>query len=158
MEHKQTHPDLKHSDLYQFKRNVSKCWIKKNESKTYRRLRKGPGRWASQVPRSLRFDGEDHWPYSFSGYTGRHRCSLCNKFTNMYCLKCRVNLCCHSARNCFTTFHTEEKGKVVHLPAFLMLHSYSDQECDVDNPDKEPHDTESVPSDLESDPEYIQEN
>ena len=70
LEHKQTHPNLKHLDLYTFKRNVSECWIKKNESKTYRRLRKGPGRWASQVPRSLRFDGEDHWPYSFLDILG----------------------------------------------------------------------------------------
>ena len=76
----------------------------------------------------------------------------------MYCPKYWVNLCCQNARNCFIAFHTEDKGKVVHLPAFLMPHSDSDQESDVDNPDNEPHDTESVPSDLESDPEYIQEN
>ena len=75
----------------------------------------------------------------------------------MYCLKCRVNLCSHNKIKYFIAFHTEDKDKVVYLPAFLVPHSDSDQESDVDNPD-EPHDTESVPSDLESDPEYIQEN
>ena len=63
LEHDLTHPDLKHLDLYQFKRSVSECWIKKNVPKEYRRLRNRPGRPASQVPRSLRFDGEDHWPH-----------------------------------------------------------------------------------------------
>ena len=65
LEHDLTHPDLKHLDLYQFKRSVSECWIKKNVPKEYRRLRNRPGRPASQVPRSLRFDGEEHCPHCF---------------------------------------------------------------------------------------------
>ena len=96
-------------------------------SKDYGTLPVGPGRSGALVPRVLRFDGEDHWTHCFSGYKDRHRCALCNSFTNMYCLKCQVNLCCHSATNCFTPFHTEDKDKVVHLPAYLMTHSDSDQ-------------------------------
>ena len=75
------------------------------------------GRSASQVPRNLRFDGKDHWPHCFSGYNGKLHCALCNHHTNMYCLKCEVNLCYQSARNCFTAFHTEDNNKVVNLPA-----------------------------------------
>ena len=114
-----------------------------NQCIDYRRLRNTEGRLASQVPRTVRFDGKDHWPHCFSVYTNRHRSALCRSLTNMYCIKCQVHLCCHAKRNCFTPFHTEDKNRVIHLPT--LPHSDSDQEKDLDEPD-----TESALSELDS--------
>ena len=87
LEFKRTHHGEKHLDLYHFKRSVSEVWIKQNNSRgdiSYRELRHGAGRPGEQVPRALRFDGKEHLPHCFSGYTDRHRCALCNAQTNMY--------------------------------------------------------------------------
>ena len=117
--------------------------MEQNQCIDYRRLHNTEGRLASQVPRTLRFDGKDHWPHCFSGYDSRHRCAQCRFFTNMFCIKCKVHLCCHAKRNCFTRFHTEDKKKVIHLPT--LSHSDSDQETDVDEAE-----TVSAPSESES--------
>ena len=159
LEHKRTHPDLKCLNLYEFKRNVSECWLKQNVPTEHRRLRNRSGRPASHVPRGLRFDGKDHWPHCFSGYDGRARCVHCNSFTNMYCLKCEVSLCCNFMRNCFISYHTEDNNEIIFLPEWLMPHpdfsqsesDLDDPESDLDDPDSEPYDTESDSADPESD-------
>ena len=93
------------------------------------------GRPASQVPRIVRFDGKGHWPHCTCGYYNRHRCALCKRLTNMYCIKCNVHLCCHRKRNCFTPFHTEDKGKIIHLN--YADSDQSDQESDADELESE---------------------
>ena len=124
LEFKRTHHGEKHLDLYHFKRSVSEVWIKQNNSRgdiSYRELRHGAGRPGEQVPRALRFDGKEHLPHCFSGYIDRHRCQLCKAQTNMYCTTCEVFLCCMAKRNCYIPFHTEDRGRLVRTPAFLLL-------------------------------------
>ena len=60
----------------------------------------------------------------------------------MFCIKCKVHICCHAKRNCFIRFYTEAK-KVIHLPT--LFHSDSDEETYVDEPE-----TVSAPSESES--------
>ena len=147
LEFNRTHPGEKHLDLYHFKRSVSEVWIKQNTSKEYHILRYGSGRVAEAVPRVLRFDGEDHFPHSFSGYNDRHRCALCKHLTNMFCMKYEGFLCCSGKRNCYTPFHTELKGQLVCTPAYLLL---PDNETESDS-DSDPQNTQSVPSNPDSD-------
>ena len=135
LEHRKTFPGEKYLDLYDFKRYVSECWMKQNECTAYCRLRNAEGRPASQVPRPVRFDGKGHWPHCTCGYYNRHRCALCKRLTNMYCIKCNVHLCCHGKRNCFTPFHTEDKGKIIHLN--YADSDQSDQESDADELESE---------------------
>ena len=106
--------------------------MEKNQYAGYCRLSNTEGRLASMVPRTLRFDGKKHWPHCFSGYNSRHRCQQCKLMTNMFCIKCKVHLCCHGKRNCFTRFHTEDqyRDRVINLPT--LSHSDSDQDTDVD--------------------------
>ena len=73
----------------------------------------------------------------------RHRFAQCRSLTNMFCIKCKVHLCCHAKRNCYTRFHTEVMNNVIHLPT--LSHSDSDQETDVDEAE-----TVSAPSESES--------
>ena len=53
----------------------------------------------------------------------------------MYCIKCQAHLCCQGNRNCYTPFHTEDKGKIIHLN--YSDSDQSDQETDADEPDSE---------------------
>ena len=159
LEPNQTHPGVKFLDLYQFKRNVSECWIKQNVTEDHPKRR--PVRSALQVPRKLRFDGKGHLPHCFSEHDGRSHCAHCKRFTNMYCLKCEVHLCCHYERNCWISYHTEDENEIVSLPVWLSTHEdvtqieseVDDLESDVDDLDSEPHDTKS---DF-ADPEYSEE-
>ena len=112
-----------------------------NQSIDYRRLRNTEGRLASQVPRTVRFDGKDHWPHCFSVYTNRHRSALCRGLTNMYCIKCQVHLCCHAKRNCFTPFHTKDKVKIIHL-------NYSDSDQSDHDSDADELESENALSDF----------
>ena len=137
LEFNRTHPGEKHLDLYHFKRSVSEVWIKQNTSKEYRTLRHGAGRLAEAVPRVLRFDGEDHFPHSFSGYNDRHRCALCKQLTNMFCMIYEGFLCCSGKRNCYTPFHTELKGQLVRTPAYLVPPD-NETESEIDSPDSDP--------------------
>ena len=123
LEHKKTYPGEKHLDLYAFKRYVSEVWMEKNQYSGYCRLSNTGSRLAAMVPRKLRFDGKKHWPHCFSGYNSRHRCQQCKLMTNMFCIKCKVHLCCHSKRNCFTRFHTEDqyRNRVINLPTLFYF-------------------------------------
>ena len=95
------------------------------------------GRRSSEVPYRLRFDKKDHWPHAFSGWDGRVHCVNCKNQTNMFCLKCEVPLCCHSTRNCFLTYHTEENNQIVCLPEWLEPHlDLSQSESDPDDPEE----------------------
>ena len=69
----------------------------------------------------------------------------------MFCMKCEVFLCCQGKRNCYTGFHTEDKGTLVHTPAYLVPPPDSETEGEIDNPDTDPQDTQSVPSNHDSD-------
>ena len=92
------------------------------------------GRPSSEVPNRLRFDQNNHWPHAFSGWDGRVRCVNCKNQTNMFCLKCEVPLCCHSTRNCFMSYHTEENDQIVCLPEYLQSHlGLSQSESDPDD-------------------------
>ena len=92
------------------------------------------GRPSSEVPNRLRFDQNNHWPHAFSGWDGRVRCVNCKNQTNMFCLKCEVPLCCHSKRNCFMSYHTEENDQIVCLPEYLQSHlGLSQSESDPDD-------------------------
>ena len=66
-------------------------------------------------------------------------------------MKCEVFLCCQGKRNCYTGFHTEDKGKLVHIPAYLVPPPDSETEGEIDSPDTEAQDTQSVPSNHDSD-------
>ena len=123
LDQRQTHPGVNVLNLYDFKRRVSECWIKQNVGGVKRHVHKH-GRLSSEVSNRLRFDQRNHWPHAFSGWNGRVRCvnQKCKKQTNMFCLKCEVPLCCHSTRNCFMTYHTEENYQIVCLPEYLQPH------------------------------------
>ena len=129
------------------KRIVSEVWTKQNMSPGTRSSH-GPGRSGDAVPRALRFDGKNHLPHGFDGYRDRHRCALCKAQTNLICMKCEVFLCCQFKRNCFIPWHTEDKGKLVQTPIYLV-----DNEADseLDNPDDDLQDAQSVLSDHDTD-------
>ena len=95
---------------------------------------------------------------TISGHDGRACCAHCERQTNMFCLKCEVYLCCNYMRNCYAAFHSADGNAIVSLPVWLMTHSDAtqiesdidqDSESDVDNPDSEPHETESISFDPE---------
>ena len=69
----------------------------------------------------------------------------------MFCLKCEVFVCCLGKINCFTGFHTEDKGKLVHIPAYLVPPPDSETEGEIDSTDTESQDIQSVPSNHDSD-------
>ena len=95
-----------------------------------------------------RYDSISHWPQTISGDDGPVPCVHCKGQTNLFCIKCKVALCCHDMRNCFLLYHTDYKGKIICLPDFLpplvlvpSLDSStsesdlsSDSESDVDDP------------------------
>ena len=91
IDHDRTFPGEKHLTLYQFKRLVSEVWMKQNSIISPRRLC-SMDRRSTPVPRTIRFDGKEHWPVVFLGYKKRNRCALCDRDTNMYCIKCEVFL------------------------------------------------------------------
>ena len=99
--------------------------MKQNECTANRRLCHSVGR--SDVPRSLSFDGKNHWPKCTNGYRERKQCALCKRSTNMYCDKCKVHLCCHGNRNCFKPYHTVDRGNIINVN-----YADSDQESDTD--------------------------
>ena len=63
---------------------------------------------SSYVPKTLRYDGFNHWPV-FVSAVNNTRCKneKCNGKTYWKCDKCNVHLCLNSNRNCFTQYHAE---------------------------------------------------
>lgn len=61
-------------------------------------------------PDDVRFDGIDHLPMSEEEKKVRCRCQQqnCKSRSQIYCVKCRVHLCCNSDRNCFLKFHSQQ--------------------------------------------------
>ena len=52
---------------------------------------------------------KDRWHWPLSSFLGKKaKCKLpgCNGKIQMNCIKCEVNLCCDTKRNCFLIFHT----------------------------------------------------
>jgi hypothetical protein len=54
----------------------------------------------------IRFDKTGHWP-TMDDKKEAVRCKKenCQQRTHMYCIKCKVHLCCTKSNNCFFDFH-----------------------------------------------------
>lgn len=63
-----------------------------------------------KTPTDIRFDGIDHLPMAETDTQVRCRCQNedCKSRSQIYCIKCRVHLCCNSNRNCYTEYHTQQ--------------------------------------------------
>lgn len=58
-------------------------------------------------PSDVRFDNVGHIPKYLT--TGKPRCKMpnCTSRTTVYCIKCEVELCYQSTKNCFLEYHTK---------------------------------------------------
>lgn len=70
------------------------------------RKKKSLGRATKSIPeKDVRKDNIGHFPAS-SGKRAKCKLPGCNGKIQMYCIKCKVHLCCDTKRNCFLSFHT----------------------------------------------------
>lgn len=55
------------------------------------------------------YDDVGHMPDQLDRKIGKRTCKLtgCKSETQMYCLKCKVNLCLSSNKKCFQIYHTK---------------------------------------------------
>lgn len=56
----------------------------------------------------IRYDGMNHWP-EFLDRSGKKTCKQpgCKSETQMFCTKCKLNLCIGNNKTCFVDFHNK---------------------------------------------------
>lgn len=62
-------------------------------------------------PKDIRFDGINHLPIAETDAKIRCRCQNegCTSRSQIYCVKCRMHLCCNAKRNCYSEYHTQQE-------------------------------------------------
>lgn len=67
------------------------------------------GKKCVKPPDDVKFDNTGHIPGMFDK-SGKKRCKHCKKSdTQIYCIKCQINLCLTPSKNCFLDFHKATK-------------------------------------------------